>query len=320
MDPSEVADTPFHADELAAQQRARVSPSGAGIRDQIPEQHRTFFAALPYLFVATDVRGWPIATLLEGAPGFVDSPDPMTLQVHAFPDPEDPAAHGLQVGNEIGILGIDLATRRRNRANGLVTQVAEMGFKVHIKQSFGNCPQYIQRRAIRRTEPLRGRARQLDSLDDHARALISRADTFFVASRSRAAVARAGGTDISHRGGRPGFVRVNGNTLTIPDFRGNRYMNTLGNLLGEPRCSLLFADFETGDLLQLQGLARIEWSPSSADRFEGAERIWQFELTQGWYRPQATRMRGDFIDYSPVTLRTGTWAQGRREREPLTIP
>ena len=61
------------------------------------------------------------------------------------------------------------------------------------------------------------------------------------------------GADISHRGGRPGFVRVDGDVLTIPDFRGNRYFNTLGNLIAEPRASLLFVDFETGDLLQLQG-------------------------------------------------------------------
>ena len=41
--------------------------------------------------------------------------------------------------------------------------------------------------------------------------------------------------DISHRGGRPGFVRVDGDVLTIPDFRGNRYFNTLSNLLLEQR-------------------------------------------------------------------------------------
>lgn len=303
-----MADTPFHLDELAAQQHAGVSPSGSGIRDHMTEQHRVFFAALPYIFVAIeDVGGWPIATLLEGPPGFVDSPDPMTLRVQAFPQPEDPATGNIRVGAEIGVLGIDFATRRRNRANGLVTQVDQDALTIGVKQSFGNCPQYIQRRTLARTESTRRRVRQLDSLDDQARAMIARADTFFVASRSRAGVGHSAGSDISHRGGRPGFVRVDGNTLTIPDFRGNRYLNTLGNLLGEPRCALLFVDFETGDLLQLQGLVHIDWNPSSPDRFEGAERIWQFQLTRGWYRPQASGLRGEFLDYSPVTLRTGTW-------------
>lgn len=303
-----MTETPFHADELAAQQRAGVSASGAGIRDHMPEQHRDFFATLPYIFMATnDVGGWPVATLLEGPPGFVDSPDPATLRVSTFPQLEDPAAGGIRVGCEIGMLGIDLRTRRRNRANGVVAHVDRDTFTLEVKQSFGNCPQYIQRRAIARTESARCQGRELDSLDDHTRALIERADTFFVASRSRSGVGHGGGSDISHRGGRPGFVRVDGNTLTIPDFRGNRYLNTLGNLLGEPRGSLLFVDFENGDVLQLQGLVSIDWSPSSRDRFEGAERTWQFQLTRGWYRPQASGLRGEFIDYSPVTLRTGTW-------------
>ncbi|MGB6485812.1 MAG: pyridoxamine 5'-phosphate oxidase family protein [Steroidobacteraceae bacterium] len=298
----------FHTDELAAQARAGVSTRSAGIRDLMPEQHRTFFAALPYVFLATtDAEGWPLATMLEGEPGFISSPDPRTLRVQALPGPGDPACGTLRQDREIGLLGIDLATRRRNRANGVISAVDATAFTVAVQQSFGNCPQYIQRRTASRAEAAGGRVRRLESLDDDARALIARADTFFVASRSRAGVGPAGGVDISHRGGRPGFVRMEGDVLSIPDFRGNRYFNTLGNLLGEPRSALLFPDFESGDLLQLQGLATIDWSPSAAERFEGAERIWQFRITRGWFRPQAAVLRGAFIDYSPVTLRTGAW-------------
>jgi hypothetical protein len=139
--------------------------------------------------------------------------------------------------------------------------------------------------------------------------LIQRADTFFVASRSRADIGPCGGADISHRGGQPGFVRIESDTLLVPDFRGNRYFNTLGNLKGEPRASLLFLDFETGDLLQLQGLASIDWSASAATRAPGAERIWQLRITRGWYRQRAAALRGAFIDFSPVTLRTGIWRE-----------
>lgn len=297
----------FHTDELAAQARAGVGAKSASIRDFMPEQHRSFFAALPHVFVATtDAAGWPLATLLEGNPGFVSSPDPRALHIHALPGADDPAYGRIREGLEIGLLGIDLTTRRRNRANGIVCDVDATGFTVAVQQSFGNCPQYIQRRTLSRAEAARGRARELESLDDEARGLIARADTFFVASRSRA-VGPAGGADISHRGGRHGFVRAEGDVLSIPDFRGNRYFNTLGNLLGEPRSSLLFLDFETGDVLQLQGMASIDWSPSAAERFEGAERIWQFRIARGWFRPRAAALRGASIDYSPVTLRTGTW-------------
>ena len=73
------------------------------------------------------------------------------------------------------------------------------------------------------------RARNSAELDEAARALIAASDTFFVASRSRPELGVEGGLDMSHRGGRPGFVGVQGGTLAIPDFRGNRFYNTLGN-------------------------------------------------------------------------------------------
>lgn len=304
--------TPFHADELAVQARAGVSPRGVGIRDLMPEQHRTFFQSLSQVFVSSaDSEGWPIATVLEGEPGFISSRDPAALRIDALPGAGDPSAGTLHVGQEIGILGIDLATRRRNRANGVVSELDATGFSVAVKQSFGNCPQYIQRRALQRVQPLQAPAEALVLPDDRARSLIERADTFFVATRSRAAVGAAGGADISHRGGRPGFVRLDGDTLWIPDFKGNRYFNTLGNIVGEPRASLLFLDFESGNVLQLKGLASIEWDGTGTSQVEGAERLWCFKIVQGWLRAQASAHRGTLIDYSPTTLRTGTWPGSR---------
>lgn len=298
----------FHADELAAQARAGAGARSAGIRDFMPEQHRAFFAALPQLFVATaDAAGWPLATLLEGNPGFVSSPAPDALRIHSLPAPDDPACGTIREGQEVGLLGIDLATRRRNRANGVVSAVDGGAFTLAVRQSFGNCPQYIQRRTLSRADASRGPVRRLESLDDEVRALIARADTFLVASRSRPGVGPAGGADMSHRGGRPGFVRVAGERLSIPDFRGNRYFNTLGNLLGEPRSSLLFLDFETGDVLQLQGIATVDWSAPAPEQPAGAERLWHFRVERGWFRPRAAALRGSFVDCSPVTLRTGTW-------------
>ena len=252
---------PFNPDELAVQALAGGGPRGSGIRDFMPEQHRHFFAQLPYVFLgAVDAAGWPLATLLTGHPGFVQSPDPVTLHIAALPDAGDPAAETLAADRDIGILGIDFSTRRRNRANGRIQSLDTGGITIAVNQSFGNCPQYIQQRVVAssRVEPAAAvptPVESFDHLDEAAQAAIERADTFFVASRSRAGSGAANGADISHRGGRPGFVRVDGDVLTIPDFRGNRYFNTLGNLAAEPRASLLFVDFETGDLLQLQGRA-----------------------------------------------------------------
>ena len=88
-----------------------------------------------------------------------------------------------------------------------------------------------------------------------------------------------GGLDVSHRGGPPGFVRVDGDVLTIPDYRGNRYFNTLGNLLLEPRAALLFVDFARGEMLQLQGRGDVAWDEAD---LPGAERTWRFTVERGW--------------------------------------
>lgn len=304
----------FNSDELAAQALAGGGPrGGGGIRDSMPEQHRQFFAQLPYIFIgAVDASGWPLATLLWGPPGFVQSPGPVTLHIAALPDSGDPTQQALAPDREIGILGIDFSTRRRNRANGYITSREAGGIDVAVSQSFGNCPQYIQRRVI--ASPQLDAAVAASSpvepfmhLDETAQAAIRRADTFFVASRSRAGNGATYGADISHRGGRPGFVRVDGDELTIPDFRGNRYFNTLGNLSAEPRASLLFVDFETGDLLQLQGMAQVDWNVAAPEQIAGAERLWRFHVVRGWRRKAASPLRWDFIDYSPVTVQTGVW-------------
>jgi predicted pyridoxine 5'-phosphate oxidase superfamily flavin-nucleotide-binding protein len=306
-------DSPFNPDELAAQTLAGGGPPGHGLQDFISQQSRHFFGQLPYVFIgAIDADGWPLATLLSGRPGFLHAPDPMILRIDSLPNSADPAAVALVPDREIGVLGIDLSTRRRNRVNGHIAGRDAAGITVAVSQSFGNCPQYIQRRVLEGTVIGRvdGEAiatELFEHLDEAAQSAIAAADTFFVASRSRSDDGAGRGADISHRGGRPGFVRVEGDVLTIPDFRGNRYFNTLGNLIGEPRASLLFVDFEAGDLLQLQGHAEVEWNGTVARRLDGAERLWRFRVRCGWRRKAASPLRWSFVDYSRTTLATGLW-------------
>ncbi len=58
------------------------------------------------------------------------------------------------------------------------------------------------------------------------------------------------GVDVSHRGGQPGFLGLDAeDTIVVPDFRGNGFFQTIGNLLAFPRAGLLIPDFATGDLL-----------------------------------------------------------------------
>jgi hypothetical protein len=262
----------------------------------MPDQHRLFFAQLPYIFIgAIDSAGWPLATVLTGQPGFVRAPDQNTLHISALPSPEDPVHAALVPERDIGILGIDLATRRRNRANGRILSRDDDGIAVTVAQSFGNCPQYIHRRDISAMSVPAAKvasashAEAFDGLDPAASATIADADTFFVASRSRPGEGSSFGADISHRGGPRGFVQTDRNTLTIPDFRGNRYFNTLGNLMADPRAALLFVQFDSGDLLQLQGSAEVDWK--GANEYAGAERVWRLHVTRTVRRRAALQLR-----------------------------
>jgi predicted pyridoxine 5'-phosphate oxidase superfamily flavin-nucleotide-binding protein len=246
----------------------------------MPDQHRDFFATLPFMVAATvDEAGAPMATLLTGRPGFVASPDATTLTIAA--SSADPAGRRLVSGAPIGLLGIQPDTRRRNRANGVITATGDAGMTVQVLQSFGNCPQYIHPRHVMADRRVVIEAEPLEGLDARARKQVAAADTFFVATSSGAGVEN-GGVDVSHRGGPPGFVKVSGDVLTIPDYRGNRYFNTLGNLLLDPRAALLFVDFAAGALLQLQGTAEVAWDE---DDLPGAERSWRFTVSGGWRGP-----------------------------------
>jgi predicted pyridoxine 5'-phosphate oxidase superfamily flavin-nucleotide-binding protein len=298
--------TLFHSGERAAQALAGVASPNAAIRDRMPDQHRAFFGLLPFLPIATaGADGAPIATMLTGPAGFITSPDPTTLHVAALADRDDPAARFLVPGAPIGVLGIDLATRRRNRANGVLRSTGPDGMTISVRQSFGNCPQYIQARVWHDEQAEPGRTEYFTGLDPAARSMIAAADTFFVATTSGGGAGETGGMDISHRGGRPGFVAIDGETLTIPDFHGNRYFNTLGNLLLDRRAALLFVDWTDGTLLHLQGTVEILWEQDGG--FAGAERLLRVSVTGGWRRPGALPLRWTFQRYAPQLQRTGAW-------------
>jgi hypothetical protein len=281
---------PFHAGELRAQALAGVETVAAPIRDRMPEQHRTFFPLLPFLCVAVaDAEGWPLATFVQGPPGFALSPDPARLDVAALPADDDPARIALVAGATVGMLGIDLGTRRRNRLNGVVAALGEGGFAVDVVQSFGNCPRYIHVRALVPVERAPGPAAAFGAdLPQRARDMLAASTTLFVASGSGAdAHGAARGLDISHRGGPAGFARLDGNVLTVPDYAGNRYFNTLGNFVSEPRAAIVLADVASGDVLQLQGRVEVDWRAAELERVPPVERIWRFTIVRGWLRPGA---------------------------------
>lgn len=312
------AAAPWHAGERQLQARIgmaeRMAQVGAKvIRPYMPDQHRAFFAQLPFLVAgAVDGQGDPWAGVLEGEPGFAVSPDPATLRVAVVPDADDPLRAGMGPDQPLGLLGIELHTRRRNRMNGRIAAWDGRRFEVAVAESFGNCPQYIQARDFHfsRSPALRfpGPVRERTGLADADRALIARADTLFVATYADTDEAGRR-VDVSHRGGKPGFVRIDGDTLTVPDFSGNRFFNTLGNMLLNPRAGLLFIDFERGDVLQMSGRAEVILDSPEIEAFAGAERLWRVHVQRVRARPGALALRWRFGGYSPTALATGQWPQ-----------
>jgi uncharacterized protein len=100
-------------------------------------------------------------------------------------------------------------------------------------------------------------AKEIGHIDANYRALIV-ASPFLVLATSG-----PGGLDCSPRGDRPGFVSVlDEKTLLIPDRRGNNRLDSMHNLLSDPRVALLFLIPGLGETLRVHGTAEITADPA----------------------------------------------------------
>ncbi|HYW55334.1 MAG TPA: pyridoxamine 5'-phosphate oxidase family protein [Polaromonas sp.] len=315
-----MSNTIWHEGERAVQERVgareRLEQLGQRvIREAMPDQHREFFAQLPFVIAGSvDDAGQPWASVLAAPPGFMQSPDPQQLVLRVQSLADDPLKQNLADGMAIGLLGIEPHTRRRNRLNGVVHGLNEAGFSVRVTQSFGNCPKYIQAREPMYVgdAPEGAAVTEGSQLDAAARRLITLADTLFIATAYAGITGeagRAGGVDVSHRGGKPGFVRVDADdTLTMPDFFGNFFFNTLGNIAVSPRAGLLFVDFDNGDLLYLAVHAEIIWDGAELESFPGALRLLRFKVMAMKRVTGSLPLRWGPAELSPALQATGTWA------------
>lgn len=280
--------SPFHKGEQQVQSRLGVRDIEAWakkvVRDYLPGQHREFHTALPFMVVAArDANDRPWATVLAGEDGFITSPDEYHLAINAKPVTGDALEDAFDSGTDVGILGIELATRRRNRVNGRIVENDAGEMKFRVSQSFGNCPQYIHERAWQRVDDKpSGKSARGAQLTQLQQDWITSADTFFIASGYRGDGENAAfGMDASHRGGERGFVHVLSKTrLQFPDYAGNNHYNTIGNLVLDPRVGVLFMDFETGSLLQITGTASIDWESAQLTDYPGARRLVTIDIEE----------------------------------------
>ncbi|MFC5141527.1 pyridoxamine 5'-phosphate oxidase family protein [Actinomycetospora rhizophila] len=290
----------FHDGELAAQRAAGLTEQAERVRpivaSTVPRGAADFLLRRRLLVLgAADRDGRVWATTLQGPEGFVSAVGPSTVRVTADVPATDPLAEALRGTVEVGTLAIDLATRKRLRVNGRWRPV-DGGAEIEVAQAYGNCPKYIQARAVLEEAPAGGGpvATRGTALSAAQAELVAGADTFFVAT------AAAGGADVSHRGGAPGVVRVVSPTeLTWPDYVGNAMMMTAGNLSLQPAAGLLFPDWRTGATLQLTGTAEVRPAPAGevAGPATGRETVFRVAGTvwtenafpTGWSAPAYSR-------------------------------
>jgi PPOX class probable FMN-dependent enzyme len=111
--------------------------------------------------------------------------------------------------------------------------------------------------------------KQIDRLDEHCRAIIA-ASPFMLLGTASA----AGWCDVSPKGDAPGFVQVlDERTLAIPDRPGNKRLDSLKNIVENPRVGLLFIVPGKGETLRVNGQATIVRDPVLLERlaFEGKQ-------------------------------------------------
>jgi uncharacterized protein len=302
-------ENPFHEGELLVQQRVgeaeMAQRNGHAIADTIVKGALKFIEQQSMAILGSvDAQQNIWASMLFGSSGFIKPVDDKAIEVdltQAVLNPDDPLWTNIETDRRIGMLAIELSSRRRLRINGTIVRLASDRLRLDVLESYPNCPKYIQRRHIFRN-PDSTVAKQCAQpqfgqfLTSEHQHWITSADTLFVASAHPNR-----GVDASHRGGNPGFVQIlDERSLRIPDYSGNSMFNTLGNLVVNPRAGIVFLDFDRSRTLQLTGRVVIQWHlDRSIDLTGGTQRYWDFAIEQ-WVETDLPQLfNWEFLDFSP---------------------
>jgi len=265
-----------HPGELTVQARAGVQREAHGsatVGGVVPAVAEKFLLEQRMIVISAERKSSLWTTVLVGEPGFIEVLDDSTLNIGADLPAEDPLYGAFDAPLEVGMIAIEPETRRRMRINGRA-HLHDHGLLVHADQVFGNCPKYIQTRrgTLVDLPPVTTRATGTRLTGEQV-AWIGSADTFFVGT-----TAPGLGADANHRGGNPGFIDVEPERLSWPDYVGNSMYMTLGNLELDPRAGLLFVDFANGHSLHLSGRATVDWREERAAEWPGAQRVVDLEI------------------------------------------
>lgn len=297
----------FHEGERFVQERtgerASALLNAGNLGTAIQSAARQFVGQQVWCAIsAKDVHGRIWSSLLVGEKGFLLPDQDMcgiTVCPTDFPagDASPHPLSELHLGHSVGMLLIELTTRRRLRINGVLTRIDETGFHLAVEESFPACPKYIQRRKLDLGGTAGRGAPNPSAFTDRRSVcqLLKEADTLFLGTTGP-----NGRMDVSHRGGRPGFASFRDGTIWLPDFSGNSMFNTLGNLHLDPHCGLVVPDFLNGRQYQLSGHAKIHFDvPDEIAQTGGTMRWIEFQADDDGFASAALPIRWVFVDASP---------------------
>ena len=336
--------SPYHEGERKVQLKAGESAigerNGTVISELIIPGAIPFIAQQSMIVVSSlDNLGKVWASVIIGQPGFVFAPTASSIIIdltRIISHKDDPFWTNIISNPKVGMLIIELSTRRRLRVNGSIEAIDEKTYQLNVEQAYPNCPKYIQRRSIsfdnvsdRLLLPDPEHGRQLTHSQIQ---LIKNADSFFVGSASplkddmsknvtsSRGVKVTHGADASHRGGHPGFVQIKSQVLKIPDYQGNSMFNTLGNIEIYPQAGFVFIDFENKKLLQLSGNAKVLWDQEDPTELSGGtQRFWELEVDKWIETELPESIDWQFFDYSPHNPREKKSAEKQTDNLRLEV-
>lgn len=209
-------------------------------------------------------------------------------------------------------MSIDFDSRDRVKVMGYLVaaeagdedSAGEVQLVMAVQESTGNCPKYINKREVYAHVPSPRLVSDSLPLSQQAVDLIHKTDLFFMSSTNGDSM------DTNHRGGPVGFMRVASNepeeegggegvVLVYPEYSGNRFYQSLGNLYLNPKIGIVIPDFETSDVLYLTGTAKLLLGQAALSVMPHCKLALQIRVQEARFIADGLPFRGHLGDMSP---------------------
>ncbi|KAI9726728.1 MAG: hypothetical protein M1828_000584 [Chrysothrix sp. TS-e1954] len=260
----------------------------------------------------------PLGQSLVGIRTRIDKTyDPVIRALFGNDPPENEMSQQSK-GRMVSALTVNLDMRKRAKLYGRVVagvvkkeededtaeqSQAEAQLVVKVEQSLGNCPKYINCKSV---EAASVHSKLIDDsakLSSSARDLISKSDYFYLSSSNAEE-----DMDTNHRGGPQGFVRTHVtddgvHQIIWPEYSGNRYYQTLGNLMTTPKAGLVFADFASGEALYVTGNTELLVGQDAAAVLSRSNVAVRLSVTRALHVSHSLPFRGSSGEASPYNPR-----------------